>query len=204
MVNREARAVLSLNVDAAMINEEFEKLTRIGHDMGDSTYRHDGFSIGKDYLRLEGRTIGRGEILPDSLVVRTMIGQGAFSQVYKAVWKRQHDTTSIVVAIKEFCLLASSEKRGDMLMKELRALCRINCESLLRLEGAFLSDDKVTMVLEFMDRGSLEDIIKVYRRGGLAAEEGFTASVAYQMLRGLSYLHRERIMHRDVKVGEFV
>ena len=200
MVNRKARAVPTLNVDAEMINSEFEKLARIDHNMGDSTYRHDGFSIGKDYLRLEGRTIGRGELLPGSILVRQMLGKGAFSEVYKAVWKRKHDETSIFVAIKEFCLFASSENRQDMLMKELRALCRINCESLLKLEGAFLSDDKVTLVLEFMDRGSLEDIIKARNRGGLAAEEGFTASVAYQILCGLSYLHHECIMHRDLKV----
>jgi serine/threonine protein kinase len=130
-----------------------------------------------------------------------MIGRGAFSQVYKAIWRSKHDERDVFVAVKEFCLLAASPQRRDMLMKELRALCRINCDCLVQLEGALLFDDKVVMVLEFMDRGSLDDIIKARKISGMRAEEAFAASVAFQMLWGLSYLHRERIIHRDVKPG---
>jgi len=200
MAYRKALAGISLNVDAEMINSEFERKARIDFDMGDTTYRHDGFSIGKDYLRLEGRTVSRGELLPESLFKRNIVGKGAFSQVFKAAWRRKHDEKDTCVAVKEFSLLATSSVRRDMLIQELRALCRVNCECLVKLEGAFLSEDSVTMVLEFMDRGSLDNILKATKKSGERVQEAFSASVAFQMLTGISWLHREGMIHRDIKV----
>jgi serine/threonine protein kinase len=183
-----------LNIDVDLINHDHEPS---GKDflMGDSTYRHDGFSIGCDYLRLEGRTVSRGQLLPSELTVDTLIGEGAFSKVHRGMWKNQEKTTE--VAVKQFCLLDSSPQRRGMLLKELRALCKIDCECLVRLQGAFLQDDTVTMVLEYMNLGSLEQFLSKKK----TMSEPFIASVAFQMLWGLSYLHHERILHRDIKPG---
>lgn len=206
MRNRKALEGLSLNVDAELINLEYEDTSKIGYCMGDSTYRHDGFSIGKDYLRLEGRTVTRGELFPSSLSLHNLIGEGAFSKVYKGSWKRQSKQNGeggikSFVAVKQFCLMESSTQRREMLLKELRALCRIDCECLVKFEGAFLFDDTVTMVLEFMNRGSLEDILKKNLKTGESFEESSTAAIAFQMLWGLSYLHHEHVIHRDIKPG---
>ena len=184
-----------LNIDIESINEA-HKPSEKGFCMGDTTYRHDGFSIGNNYLRLEGRTLMRGDLLPKSLCMDKTIGEGAFSKVYKGRWSQKEKTVD--VAVKQFCLLESSPQRREMLIKELKALCRIDCVHLVRLQGAFLENDAVTMVLEFMDRGSLEQLLR--QKPGGALSEPFVASVAYQMLLGLSYLHKERIIHRDIKV----
>lgn len=200
MVNIKALAGLSLAIDSEMINSEYEERTQIGYETGDSTYRHDGFSIGKDYLRLEGRTITRGNLLPNSLSLSEIIGQGAFSQVYKAV-RVDCPEQNMFVAVKEFCLLEASVQRRDMLLKELRALCQVKNECLVQLEGAYLFDDKVTMVLEFMDCGSLEDLLKRHNQVGRRLREETIASIAFQMLSGLSYLHQKHVIHRDVKPG---
>ncbi len=205
MRNRKVLASLSLNIDAELINLEYDENSKVDYCMGDSTYRQDGFSIGKDYLRLEGRTVTRGELVPSSLDINDLIGEGAFSKVYKGLWKRNptdcREYQVAYVAVKEFCLMDSSPQRRDMLLKELRALCKISCECLVKFEGAFLHDDTVTMVLEYMDRGSLQDILKQNVKTGSTLKESFIASIAFQMLWGLSYLHHERIIHRDIKPG---
>jgi serine/threonine protein kinase len=54
------------------------------------------------------------------------------------------------------------------------------------------------MVLEYMDRGSLEQLLAT---GKEELSERFIASVAFQMLWGLAYLHHEKILHRDIKPG---
>jgi serine/threonine protein kinase len=192
-----SRPVLSdvLNIDVDLVNDDHE-VSKTGFDMGDSTYRHDGFSIGQDYLRLEGRTVTRGELLPTSLTVDNLIGQGAFSKVYKGIWTKKDK--ELQVAVKQFSLYDSSEQRRDMLLKEIRALCNVDCKCLVQFHGAFLQKDTVTVVLEFMDRGCMEQLLKTTEA---KLSERFVASVAYQMLWGLSYLHHEKVIHRDIKPG---
>jgi serine/threonine protein kinase len=67
------------------------------------------------------------------------------------------------------------------------------------------SGNTVTLVLEYMDRGSLADLIiaaKVEEDSGASTTmipEYAIASIAYQILWGLSYLHFEGVLHRDIK-----
>ena len=66
--------------DGSLMNEA----TVSGFSFGDTTFRADGVSIGRDYLRLEGTTVTRGELLPDTLTLQEIIGRGAFSVVQRA------------------------------------------------------------------------------------------------------------------------
>lgn len=187
---------LSVNVD--LINRQRLDESLDFHE-GDTTYRQDGVTIGRDYLRLEGRTVSRGELTPDFLSSQEIIGKGAFSTVHRALWNRPSTKKPLSVAIKQFSLIESSKQRREMLLKELRALCLMDDDSLVQLHGAFLQadEDSVTMVLEFMDKGSLDDLIQQHSRQPLS--ESMIAPAAYQMLCGLSFLHQHRMLHRDLK-----
>ncbi|EED86933.1 hypothetical protein THAPSDRAFT_269874 [Thalassiosira pseudonana CCMP1335] len=122
--------------------------------------------------------------------------------------------------------MQSHEKR-QMLLRELRLLCctmmRGNggCECLVELEGAFLDRNEgvITLVLEFMDRGSLADLrhsntinnsnsiptsphfrgLSQPNKTHRTMPEYAIASIAYQMIWGLGYLHFEGVLHRDIK-----
>jgi serine/threonine protein kinase len=187
-------------------NEQDELLT---------TFRQDGVTIGPDYLRLDGATITRGQLLPDCLTRHEQIGKGAFSTVYKATWanKRQKQQSNddgaqpqhtvdreITVAVKIFTMDSSS--RNDMLVKELKSLVSIQqtlqnvSKSLIQLHGAFLQQDQVAMVLEYMNTGSLDDFLRT-RDSRLPSN--LLASIAFQVLDGLSALHKFKILHRDLK-----
>ena len=58
-------------------------------------------------------------------------------------------------------------------------------------------------VLEYMDRGSLTDLLRLdadpHRASSDKIPDAALASIAFQMSWGLAYLHHERIIHRDVK-----
>jgi serine/threonine protein kinase len=225
---------------------------------GDTTYRHDGFSIGKDYLRCNGKTITKGKLLSNSLSVGKLLGEGNFSKVHKGMWtttsttsitksakkkkelnnkiiiqdeninncnitnpgdvddndndnddciETQNTDTIIPVAVKQCSVLDISDQRKKMLIKELRTLCQLQSEALVGFHGAFLhDDDAVVLVMEYMDVGSLEQWRKNKSKSLQPSrmEEAFFASIAYQVITGLEYLHSQRILHRDIKPGNIL
>jgi serine/threonine protein kinase len=183
--------ILSLNIDA--INSEAED-TNLSFQLNDECFRHDGVSIGADFLRLEGETLTRGEIATGSLQLEHIIGKGAFSEVRLGRWTRKNNGV-LTVAIKHFRVITGSSERPNMLVRELKAFTKVESDHIIRLYGAYLDEDHVTMVLEYMNLGSLHDIIQQTK----AMKEAMVAPIAYQILLGLKDLHEKGIMHRDLK-----
>jgi serine/threonine protein kinase len=65
------------------------------------------------------------------------------------------------------------------------------------LLAAFLDPDAgtVNIVLEHMDGGSLEDVV----RNGGCQDPVALADISYQILLGVQFLHRHNVAHRDIK-----
>ena len=66
---------------------------------------------------------------------------------------------------------------------------------------AFFHDGAIYLALEYMDCGSLEGLLRAASQTpGRLLPEGVHASILFQILQGLTYLHRERhSVHRDLK-----
>jgi serine/threonine protein kinase len=65
----------------------------------------------------------------------------------------------------------------------------------LTFYGAFLRDSAVVLALEYMDGGSLANVI--HQLG--AIPEIVLGNIAYQILFALSYLKTKKRVHRDIK-----
>lgn len=81
-------------------------------------------------------------------------------------------------------------------MLELKTLHECECDNILKSYGAFLKDGLVHIALEYMDAGSLADVIKEVGK----IPEPIIGMIAIHILRGLDYLHKTmKVTHRDIK-----
>jgi len=167
-----------------------------GRNMGDSvggmnnTFRGEGLSVAYDHMRIDGEEVEMS-VLPTDIEIGKVLGQGACSKVFLAT----HLTTGQHFALKMFNVF--DRTRRKQLEKEITMLATLSCDALINFYGAFLKDGNISVILEYMDRGSLEILLE----RDVELTEGCLAGIAFQIMWGLGYLHYERRLHRDIKPG---
>lgn len=123
------------------------------------------------------------------------LGKGASGSVYKAV----NRPTGEIVALKEIDALDKVNR--DQMLTEVRTLCELpETEGLVKFFGAFYTaeDGRISIALEYMNAGSLEDIQAQMPNGKIP--EGLLSMACGKILTGLKYLHDvKRLVHRDIK-----
>ncbi|GLJ12306.1 hypothetical protein SUGI_0188390 [Cryptomeria japonica] len=118
------------------------------------------------------------------------LGHGSGGIVYKVL----HPKSSTYHALKVI-RLDHEPSLTSHITREMHILRKIDSPYIVKCEGVFHEGGDMNFVLEFMDGGSLADLLKHRKR----ISESCLAKVARQVLEGLKYLHTERIVHRDIK-----
>lgn len=112
-----------------------------------------------------------------------------------------HKPTGKLVAVK--VLQSNAEQDGamrKMVLNEVRTVFQARSDHLVAFYDAFHHEGSLHLVLEYCDTGSLEGLYEALRRGGHAMSEQVLASLLFQIVQGLTYLHKEkRSVHRDLK-----
>ncbi|TQS38598.1 hypothetical protein Golomagni_00892 [Golovinomyces magnicellulatus] len=119
------------------------------------------------------------------------LGKGAFGSVYKAFnWR-----TGEAVAVKQIRLgdLPKSELR--MIEAEIDLLKNLNHDNIVKYLGFVKSSDRLNIILEYCENGSLHSICKNYGK----FPENLVGVYMGQILLGLQYLHDQGVIHRDIK-----
>ncbi|KAH7289881.1 hypothetical protein KP509_30G022400 [Ceratopteris richardii] len=88
------------------------------------------------------------------------------------------------------------ERERKQIARELKINGRVQNEFVVVCHGVFLENGNISMVLEYMDRGSLADVLRSCR----TIPEHLLAVICKQVLEGLLHLHQEiHVIHRDLK-----
>jgi serine/threonine protein kinase len=79
---------------------------------------------------------------------------------------------------------------------EVKTLHNCECDNIIRCHASYFENGAINIVLEFMDKGTLLDIMKKVKK----IPEEILGLICLQILRGFDYLHRiKRMVHRDIK-----
>lgn len=83
-----------------------------------------------------------------------------------------------------------------MLRRELNALRKCCSPFIIHYYGSVVAEFQVSLLLEFMDLGSLGDIVKKFG----PIPEPLLGRIVFSVLNGLIYLHeQQQVIHRDLK-----
>ncbi|ORC88882.1 protein kinase [Trypanosoma theileri] len=99
-------------------------------------------------------------------------------------------------ALKYIQLEGDTDDMRQALESELRQVKALMHKNLVSSYEAFFTDGRLCIVLEYMDAGSMVDVLKRHSR---KFNEEMLAYVARELLQGLEHLHASKMLHRDIK-----
>lgn len=129
-----------------------------------------------------------------------LIGQGSFGCVYLAL----HAVTGELLAVKQVETPApgansqnDARKKSmiEALKREISLLRDLRHPNIVQYLGCGSSADYLNIFLEYVPGGSVQTMLNSYG----ALPEPLVRSFVRQILTGLSYLHNQDIIHRDIK-----
>lgn len=149
--------------------------TKLFNDAFEITGHLGRGGFGQTYLAVDGlkRSIVIKECYPRNLCVRNNISISLRSRVFK------HDYEKVVANF----------------VREAQAMARLSHPNIASVYQLFEENDTAYMALEFIEGNDLSKRLKT-RQGPMEPEEVIT--IATQLLQALSYMHDNKLLHRDI------
>eukprot|EP01084_Bolivina_argentea_P054510 99953_1 len=122
------------------------------------------------------------------------LGKGSYGGVVKARDNRDNS----VVAIKIVPIETDNTKE---LIREIAILSKCRSKYIVNYYGSYRHLDEIWITMEYCIAGSIGDIIKITKH---TLSESEIAIIAKHILSGLKYLHKNNIIHRDIKCGNIL
>ena len=134
---------------------------------------------------------------PSQILLGERIGIGSFGEVHRALWRGTE------VAVKRFLDQDISRNLLDEVTFEIDIMRRLRHPNVVLLMGAVTVPGNLSIVTEFLHRGSLFKLLHREQPPAVAAalDNRRRMRMAMDVVRGMHYLHsfEPMIVHRDLK-----
>lgn len=134
----------------------------------------------------------------------SLIGKGTYGRVYLGI----NATTGEFLAVKEVEVNPKAASGDKAKMKELVAALDQEIDTMQHLDhinivqylGCERKETSISIFLEYISGGSIGSCLRKHGK----FDEPIVSSLTRQALSGLAYLHREGILHRDLKADNIL
>jgi serine/threonine protein kinase len=121
-----------------------------------------------------------------------ILGRGSFGQVFLA--HKFNDNKNI--ALKRISIYRLSHRDKQNLIDEIRILCFCNCPYIIRFIDCQYGGSHIDIITNYVKRG---DLCKIIQKRSRKFDESTVWSYFIQCCLGVKYLHKNKIIHRDIK-----
>jgi serine/threonine protein kinase len=134
----------------------------------------------------------------DKYILGKQIGRGSFADVYNASVEETDE--AVAVKIINFDIIKNDDLTD---IKKEVSIMKLSHPNIMHACATFLVNQSLWIVMPFMDYGSCADIIKMVHPKGIK-DEVLVISILKQLLEGLEHLHKNHVIHRDIKGGNIL
>eukprot|EP00483_Globobulimina_turgida_P011703 UN11725 len=126
-----------------------------------------------------------------------LLGCGSFGKVYKAL----DLNSSIINVVKQVELIKDNNGNNifieniKSIQNEIRTLSKLSHPNIVRYLGSSSTKNHLNIFLEYMAGGSIAQMLTMFGPFDVRLIKSYTM----QILNGLSFLHSQNIIHRDIK-----
>ncbi|ELP89835.1 protein serine/threonine kinase, putative [Entamoeba invadens IP1] len=128
---------------------------------------------------------------PDELVEEKKLGEGSFGIVFKGIFRGN------IVAIKKMKNIVNSSHQMEEFENEVLMLDKFRSEYIVYFYGAVFIPNKICLVTEFAQYGSLQDLMK--NKKSEIIDIQLCVKFMLDASKGILYLHENGMLHRDIK-----
>ena len=138
----------------------------------------------------------------EDLILIKSLGKGSFGEVYLSAKKdkKKYFATKKIEREK-----ADSPNFKKYFENEINLLKHFNHQNIVKLEGIKVTKQYYYIIMEYINGGGLSECLKIYmERHKKAFPEEIVQYLMKQIIDGLYYLHKQKIIHRDLKLDNIM
>ncbi|KAE8715576.1 ACT-like protein tyrosine kinase family protein isoform 2 [Hibiscus syriacus] len=154
-----------------------------------------GNKLNSNHVNIHGIGNDVREIDTSLLKYQSKLASCSYGDLYKGTFCGQD------VAIKVLRTEHQNENLRKEFTQEVNIMRKIRHNNVVQFIGACTSPPSLCIVTEFMSGGSIYDLLQKQKSG---FKLPFLLKVAIDVSKGISYLHQNSIMHRDLKAANLL
>lgn len=147
------------------------------------------------YAKKEPKVVG-------SYLVGEVLGKGAYAKVKEGVNVNTQQRVAVKILNKR--QLRKIPNGEENVKLEIEIHQKLDHRNIVKFIESFAiaEKNKLYIILEFLDGGSVQDLLEQAPDGRLPPEQA--RCYVYQLLEALEYLHNFGVVHRDIKPGNML
>lgn len=138
----------------------------------------------------------------DIYICNEKLGQGGFAVVYRVTQQNTNKSYAMKVILKDKRTCSINNFLLEKIQNEIQIQKKLNHPNIVASKISFSDERNQYIILEYCPGKSIREYLRKSEQGHLTEPE--TRKILKDVIQGLIYLHKRKIIHHDLKLENFI